>query len=59
MTEDGPATADLSALGQGGALSPQRCLIHHGVPLSLVETIGLLPSAELRLCCEIEASQPP
>ena len=35
VTEDGPETADLSAHGQGGALSPQRCLYITGFILSL------------------------
>ena len=33
VTEEGLVTADLSALGQGGALSPQRCLYITGLEL--------------------------
>ena len=46
MTEDGPATADLSALGQGGALSPQRCLYITG--LELFHLLVIAASAEQR-----------
>ena len=46
VTEDGPATADLSAHGQGGALSPQRCLYITG--LELFHLLVIAASAELR-----------
>ena len=56
MTEDGPATADLSALGQGGALSPQRCLYITGLELSFACYCCL---AQNRDCCEIESERAP
>ena len=46
VTEEGLVTADLSALGQGGALSPQRCLYITG--LELFHLLVIAASADQR-----------